>query len=92
MGRKDLEKIEKDLLIESNNIDRLQQHYGWTERQKQRVEEYSKFVSIDFCQWVALEGYEMLLGCYAWKRPGDINSVSTEKLYELYLQSKSLVV
>lgn len=89
MKKEYLEKVEKDLLIESNNIYRLQQHYGWTERQKQRVEDYGKFIAIDFLEWAAGRNLQVSLGVFV-DNEGTYDNM--EEYYGLYLQSKGKVV
>lgn len=57
--------------------------------------EFAEQEAVGFAQWTAQEGYEMLIGCFAWEqRYDDVTkkTYSTRQLYEIYVQSKVIAV
>lgn len=42
-----------------DSIDELSVHYGWTTREKQRVESYAEEMSIGFYMWAVTEAFKL---------------------------------
>lgn len=65
------------IIMEANEIDRLSAHYGWTVREKQRVEDLLMKQIIAFTEW---------------KDKNYPQAVVHEGLVKLFLRNESLVV
>jgi hypothetical protein len=88
--------------MEANKIEKLSAHYGWTVREKQRILDFVKEDAIEFFKWNALkvDGYvqyiekikPLVTSNEIEEALNTFEGSTLEERYELYLQSKSLVV
>jgi hypothetical protein len=84
------------------NLERVSTHYKWTVRTKQRVSELMKQDAIEFFKWNALkvDGYvkyieqikPLVTSNEIEEALNTFEGATLQERYELYLQSKSLVV
>lgn len=86
----------------SNNLESVSEHYKWSVRAKQRVAELMKQDAIEFFKWNALKIDSYIKYIEQIKPLVTSNEIeeilntfegsTLEERYELYVQSKSLVV
>ncbi len=79
--------------MSKEEIDDLSLHYGWTVREKQRVEELAKSTSIAFLKWFAENEYEFSGFDHVTDEPlfhsANLHNETADFVYELFLQSQS---
>ena len=85
MNKEELNEFSKDLDRINNDIDRLSKHCGWYKRTIQRVEDYGKFIAIDFLDFATGRNLEVSLGVFV-DSEGTYDDM--EEYYEVYLKYK----
>lgn len=81
-------KTKEELLFVTPTIEHNGTTWHSNNGTKRVMDEFAKEVAIDFSQWAASSGWELVFGAFAWERLGDSKQLSTGELYNLYQQEK----